>query len=580
MGVRAETNADVNGHELALHAEEEDDRVVTTFRWPAALGGQDISVIGSFTDWQTPIALRSSSETKDFVRTLALQPGTYQYKFVVDGEWVTSPVEPITGDGQGMFNNQRLVAPSANFKWKAAWGGSEVFVTGDFTAWAELIPLRLNHLSGDFLLSCSLPPGTYSYQYLVDGIWMTSPDASVGPDDDGHLCNKMTVEVPPAFHIYYATGWEQPVLNVRALSADGTQQTSGWREVPMQNTPSRARPSGGWWKMAVIPASGDVTEGTPQLEFFVSSGSGIEVDKPAWGDSYRCNCPGGYKLQHGRLRPFPRALCDQVSDLDGTMVGDGEEADAGTREFCSYWEDNAALSGGVLVYNTGRSLGQFMGLWQSKGGALSLPDVLITAVGTKIFLLDVKEQDRSRADGLLWKQDTQWARILDEGWDLGRVKEVAGHVVGMVGSSCAQWLDDGSEHPHRIALSVRQDKVHEVSERLKEGFLQRDVQVRIILSGTGDWRYVDCVSIQGGKLEALERVRTLFGVPRERCVAAGDSGNDILMLEGANPAIVVGNAQPTLMDWLVMQPQNDRIVFTTAEIARGILEGISRHGLY
>ena len=226
----------------------------------------------------------------------------------------------------------------------------------------------------------------------------------------------------------------------------------------MQNTPSRARPSGGWWKMAVIPASGDVTEGTPQLEFFVSSGSGDEVDKPAGGDSYRCNVPGGFKLQHGRLRPFPRAraaptmlasppccpfakasdvgrfvivlkamhsvttklhfvhmlkppdavyvsvlavvikhvsfvrlvcmmwtVSGQVSDLDGTMVGDGEEADAGTREFCSYWEDNAALSGGVLVYNTGRSLGQFMGLWQSKAGALSLPDVLITAVGTKVI---------------------------------------------------------------------------------------------------------------------------------------------------------------------------------------------------
>ncbi len=41
-----------------------------------------------------------------------------------------------------MFNNQRLVAPSANFKWKAAWGGSEVFVTGDFTAWAVGDPRR------------------------------------------------------------------------------------------------------------------------------------------------------------------------------------------------------------------------------------------------------------------------------------------------------------------------------------------------------------------------------------------------------------------------------------------------------
>lgn len=52
---------------------------------------------------------------------------------------------------------------------------------------------------------------------------------------------------------------------------------------------------------------------------------------------------------------LPSAPCHpQVSDLDGTMVGEGEEADATTREFAAYWEENAALSGGVLVYNTGR----------------------------------------------------------------------------------------------------------------------------------------------------------------------------------------------------------------------------------
>ena len=33
---------------------------------------------GSFTDWQNPVALRRSSETNDFIRTIALQPGTYQ----------------------------------------------------------------------------------------------------------------------------------------------------------------------------------------------------------------------------------------------------------------------------------------------------------------------------------------------------------------------------------------------------------------------------------------------------------------------------------------------------------------------
>ena len=73
----------------------------------------------------------------------------------------------------------------------------------------------------------------------------------------------------------------------------------------------------------------------------------------------------------------------QVSDLDGTMCGETEFADSATRQFCTYWENNAALVGSVLVYNTGRSLGQFVALLQEKGGNLPLPDVLITAVGTK-----------------------------------------------------------------------------------------------------------------------------------------------------------------------------------------------------
>ena len=80
------------------------------------------------------------------------------------------------------------------------------------------------------------------------------------------------------------------------------------------------------------------------------------------------------------------SLASQVSDLDGTMVGDDEAADGATQDFCNYWEDTAALAGSVLVYNTGRSLGQFVSLLQEKRGALPLPDVLITAVGTKVGL--------------------------------------------------------------------------------------------------------------------------------------------------------------------------------------------------
>ncbi len=42
----------------------------------------------------------------------------------------------------------------------------------------------------------------------------------------------------------------------------------------------------------------------------------------------------------------------------------------------------------------------------------------------QIFMLDTEEQSRSEADGQAWKEDTQWASILDQDWDLRDVRQV------------------------------------------------------------------------------------------------------------------------------------------------------------
>lgn len=46
------------------------------------------------------------------------------------------------------------------------------------------------------------------------------------------------------------------------------------------------------------------------------------------------------------------------------------------------------------------------------------------------------------------------------------------------------------------------------------------------------------------------------------------------------PAAVVGNAQEELVNWVLEQAQEERLVVTDAPLARGILEGLARHGLY
>ena len=50
-----------------------------------------VCIAGTFNDWQ-PETDRMSLETDGkWVRNLALKPGTYEYRFVVDGKWDADP---------------------------------------------------------------------------------------------------------------------------------------------------------------------------------------------------------------------------------------------------------------------------------------------------------------------------------------------------------------------------------------------------------------------------------------------------------------------------------------------------------
>jgi len=60
------------------------------------------------TNWKPTYKLsRSSSEPNKWVRSIALAPGTYHYKFVVDEglKWDIDPKAPIVTNEEGIQNN-------------------------------------------------------------------------------------------------------------------------------------------------------------------------------------------------------------------------------------------------------------------------------------------------------------------------------------------------------------------------------------------------------------------------------------------------------------------------------------------
>lgn len=554
--------------------------VYTRFHWPVELGGEEISVWGSFNGWTKGIRLHRFSKLRPASVVMLLQPGNYEFKYVVDDLWMPAPFEPMVTNCEGHLNNFRIVAPSMDFRITAP-GASQVLVVGDWDDWQYALLLKKDTATGVFSCQAQLKAGQYSYHYVVDDEVVLSSEERCIVDADRGAVHKDWSYDPQLFRIYYCTGWDTTILHYRRTAYDEKGQGE-FSKVAMV-TPNSRGSSVGTWRMATIVPSGP----HEQLEFYLSNGEQgdkLKEDKPGYAPLYHLPSPSSFKLCFGQLRPFSRGSDPRimvVSDLDGTMFGDVNSPDAfdSSHRFLQYWEGTQALAGSLLVYNTGRSLGQFVGLMKSCDGRVAVPDVLITAVGTKVWRLDVS--GRRMANGCEWIEDLKWARLLDQHWNLGIARKVAHKLVNHYNDpGMAKIADDGSEHQHRIALIVDQSALHYVSQTIAAAFLKEGLEVRIITSGAGSHRYVDCVPVAAGKEKALQYVRQQYGIPEHLCVAAGDSGNDILMLEGEHPAVVVGNAQSELVNWLVQQPQDGKVIYTDAFFADGIMEGLARHGLY
>ena len=62
--------------------------VCFTFRAP---GAKEVCIAGSFNDWHPSVTPMISTGSGQWSEELTLAPGRYEYRFVVDGQWVDDP---------------------------------------------------------------------------------------------------------------------------------------------------------------------------------------------------------------------------------------------------------------------------------------------------------------------------------------------------------------------------------------------------------------------------------------------------------------------------------------------------------
>jgi hypothetical protein len=83
------------------------DPVTTVFRW--SYGGREVAVTGSFTNWEGKIDA-VMFDKDEYIVALPLLPGTYHYRFIVDGQWKVDPLAPQVSV-QGVLCNVVDVMP-------------------------------------------------------------------------------------------------------------------------------------------------------------------------------------------------------------------------------------------------------------------------------------------------------------------------------------------------------------------------------------------------------------------------------------------------------------------------------------
>lgn len=153
-----------------------------TFKLKGFETARQVILSGSFNNWRTAeLSMRRSIDGWEL--DYQLPSGNYEYKFIVDGNWITDPENQITVGANETKNSVLIVNPDFTFRIKNLPNVKEVLLSGTFNNWMEP-GYKMIFQNGEWIFPIRLKPGKYIYKIVVDGTWMLDPDNKIWEENE------------------------------------------------------------------------------------------------------------------------------------------------------------------------------------------------------------------------------------------------------------------------------------------------------------------------------------------------------------------------------------------------------------
>ena len=154
----------------------------TLFALKDHLNAGEVILAGSFNGWDEH-ALKMNKGSDGWYLQADLPPGRYEYKFIVDKEWLHDPAcnETVVNE-HGTLNSVMYVTQLITFKLEGFTNSKKVILTGSFVDWDEN-KYKMKFENGSWMMSLPIPGGKHHYKFIVDGQWHTDPSNPIIEDD-------------------------------------------------------------------------------------------------------------------------------------------------------------------------------------------------------------------------------------------------------------------------------------------------------------------------------------------------------------------------------------------------------------